>query len=558
MLLRKLGYALTILLFAFTARAENRPGSISGFVRSATGAPQMGAIVEVFTSASNSITVFTNERGFYAATGLLPGLYNVRVSVPSFLPSVRERLTLRSGATLLVNLTLSTIFQGLQVSPRSTVADDDDWKWTLRSVASRPVLRVFDPSGKASEKEKAQEPALRTSLAFLAGSDSDRYGGASDLNTHFLLEHSVSPQGTVAFGGNFGYGSSAPSALLTASYKHNLPNGSTPEVAFTFRRLAAPDPILRDAALAALSVRVSDSMSFGDVLELHFGSEMQTVQFMRRVNAALPFGTADIHLNPNTVLEYSYMSAVPEDSGEVDLKRTSEKVLDFSPRISIRGFNPALERLHHHEVSLAHRSGKNRVMVALYSDRVGDPALLGVGSASSENGEVLQNAYSGTFSYQGPDFSARGMRAVLQRKLTEDLTATLDYAYGGVLDLGTENVSLDSARSSMRRENRHAFSARMNGVIPASKTHWMTSYRWTGGRALTPVDMFNGSAGAAQPFLNVMVRQPLPGMPGHMEALLDLRNLLAEGYVPVIGQDGRTVYLVQSERAIRGGVAFTF
>jgi hypothetical protein len=28
--------------------------------------------------------------------------------------------------------------------------------------------------------------------------------------------------------------------------------------------------------------------------------------------------------------------------------------------------------------------------------------------------------------------------------------------------------------------------------------------------------------------------------------------------VPVLGQDGRTLYLVQSSRALRGGVAFTF
>ena len=29
-----------------------------------------------------------------------------------------------------------------------------------------------------------------------------------------------------------------------------------------------------------------------------------------------------------------------------------------------------------------------------------------------------------------------------------------------------------------------------------------------------------------------------------MEAMIDLRNLLAQGYVPVLGQDGQTVYLV--------------
>jgi len=37
-----------------------------------------------------------------------------------------------------------------------------------------------------------------------------------------------------------------------------------------------------------------------------------------------------------------------------------------------------------------------------------------------------------------------------------------------------------------------------------------------------------------------------------------VRNLLAQGYVPVVAQDGQTVYLVQSARCVRGGVAFTF
>ncbi len=45
---------------------------------------------------------------------------------------------------------------------------------------------------------------------------------------------------------------------------------------------------------------------------------------------------------------------------------------------------------------------------------------------------------------------------------------------------------------------------------------------------------------------------------GHMEFILDVRNLLAQGYVPVMGQDRHTLYLVQSARSARGGVAFSF
>ena len=73
--------------------------------------------------------------------------------------------------------------------------------------------------------------------------------------------------------------------------------------------------------------------------------------------------------------------------------------------------------------------------------------------------------------------------------------------------------------------------------------------------------MFNVSPGQADPFLNLFIRQPIPGtgfLPGHMEAVIDLSNLLAQGYVPMMGQDGRTVYLVQSARTVRGGLAFSF
>jgi hypothetical protein len=39
---------------------------------------------------------------------------------------------------------------------------------------------------------------------------------------------------------------------------------------------------------------------------------------------------------------------------------------------------------------------------------------------------------------------------------------------------------------------------------------------------------------------------------------VDVRNLLAQGYVPMWTPDGGTLYLVQSPRTLRGGLAFNF
>jgi hypothetical protein len=324
------------------------------------------------------------------------------------------------------------------------------------------------------------------------------------------------------------------------------------------------------ATLQALSVTSSDRIVLGNMLEMKLGSELQTIQFMGRVNALKPFGSIDLHITPNTVLEYQYATSVPnvgrEDRfGEDGFDSASSDLSETAPRMSIAGSFPAVERAHHQEVSISQRIGKNNVQVAFYADSLADPVLTGVGEMTpgemaAQSGEILPDVYSGTFSYQGNDHAARGMRVVLQRKLLSDLTATLDYAYGGVLDLSRPDVQLQDAREWIRGEQRQAVAAKFSGTVPKVKTRWIASYRYTGGRTLTPVDLFDTSAGQSDPYLNLCIRQPIPAslLARHMEILLDLRNLLAQGYVPVMGRDGRTLYLVQSARSMRGGVAFSF
>src|SRR5215475_5982372 len=110
---RKLGCVLVVLLAWASAHAANS-GVIAGTVKDASGAPQMGAVVEIFVSAAKvGTTVFTDSRGYYAANNLPAGTYQVKVSAASFLPSLREDVVLRSGAHLVINLTLNTLTDAL-------------------------------------------------------------------------------------------------------------------------------------------------------------------------------------------------------------------------------------------------------------------------------------------------------------------------------------------------------------------------------------------------------------------------------------------------------------
>jgi hypothetical protein len=562
---RKLGWLLLTVAFAVPAPASGKPGSISGFVRNANGTPQMGAMVEVFTSASQALTVFSDAQGHYSAA-LSPGTYQIKVSAPSYLPSLRENISLKAGASMVVNLTLNTIFEAIQLAPprQRAAQDEDDWKWTLRSMANRPILRVHDdgPMVVVSQQEKSGDArALKARVAFIAGSDAEGFGGAADMTTAFKIEHSLFSAGTLSFDGNVGYSSGTPATIVRTAYSHRMPDGSRPELALTVRRFATPDMVLRNAALQALALSVNNTATLGNLLEFNYGGELESIQFMGRVTAFRPFGSVDLHLSPNTVVEYRYATSEPNMRHAKGFDSAPADLSESGPRVSQTNSVPQLERARHQEVSVSRRVGKSSFQVAVYSDHISNAALTGAGEVSGGEGEFLPDVYSGTFNYNGGDLDTNGLRLVAQRKLSDNLTATLDYAFGGVLAL--DQVTTEwPVRGSLHTHRQHSLAAKLAGEAPRSHTRFLASYRWiNNGQALTPVDLFNASAGQTDPYLNVFIRQPIPGtrfFPGRMEALVDLRNLLAQGYVPVVTQDGSTIYLVQSARAVRGGLAFIF
>ena len=47
-------------------------------------------------------------------------------------------------------------------------------------------------------------------------------------------------------------------------------------------------------------------------------------------------------------------------------------------------------------------------------------------------------------------------------------------------------------------------------------------------------------------------------LPQGLEAVIDLQNLLAEGYQSFVSTDGQTLYLAQTPRTIQAGLSFSF
>jgi hypothetical protein len=570
---RKLG-CLTLVLFAVTAAAAADGGAISGYVKNSSGTPQMGAVVEVFTSAATlGATVFTDQNGFYLADHLPAGMYQIKVSAPAFMPSLRENISLREGARLLINVTLNTLADATKFLParRSSATEPDDWHWTLRSAANRPILRAVDSDNSSQDSSSLANPALgehpedrstRARVAFIAGSDADGFGSTGDVTTAFAFEKSMFASGTLSFHGDIGsstYGD--PAGILRASYAHDFGDASRPTVTLTYRRFATPGAAGENSPYAAMELNSSDRVAVSEAIELEYGAALESVEFAKRVNAFRPYGAVMIHLSPDWVIAYRYSTAEPDTRAAKGFDSAPADLSESGPRMALANGMPEVEHAQHQEISASRRFGRTSVQVAYYADRIRNLVLTGAGDPSSYSDDVLPDLYSGTFSYAySNDFNTNGMRVVVERKLLDQLTATLDYATGGAITADS-TINWQNLAQSMSTCRQHSVGAKIAGYLPSTGTRWIASYKWTSGTVISPVDAFNASPGQTDPFLSLFIRQRLPGtslIPAKMDALIDLRNLLAQGYVPIVGPDGRIVYLMQSARSLRAGLAFTF
>ena len=560
---------LVVLLGAALPVCAATSGSISGIVKSADGTPQMGVLVEVFAMGTlQPIVAFTGQAGSFQVPSVTPGNYRLKVTAASFLPSLVENVVIRSGGRAVINVTLNTLAEAIRFLPPRQLSDQDqdDWKWLLRSASNRPILRFDEDNGlilaTSAKCEHQESHSVSGKVAFVAGAQADGFGSAPDYGTSFDVRQALFSTDMLSFDGKVGNGNGQPAGVIRTAYRHQFATGDTPTIAVTLRHTAPPGSIAANA-LSSVAFTFSNTTNVGGLIDLTYGSEVQGVQFIRRISGVRPFATAGLHLGKNMVLEYRYATAEPASGFDRALDNGNDDQVVSTPRMSVVGYAPALERDRHQEISVSRKHGDTKVQAALFFDRVSNLALTGSGDVSSIASDVIPDVSSDTFTFNGGNLETRGFRLVAEHTFSRELTALLDYAFGGAVTAPDWNSagSWADLREALRVEDAHSVTAKLNGLIPESGTRWAASYKLTSSNAVTPVDLFNASPGHADPYFSFVIRQPIPGgsfIPGHVEAVLNVRNLLAQGYRPFLSPDGRTLYLVQSARAVRGGLAFTF
>jgi hypothetical protein len=164
----------------------------------------------------------------------------------------------------------------------------------------------------------------------------------------------------------------------------------------------------------------------------------------------------------------------------------------------------------------------------------------------------------------GPNFSSAGMLASVGHRLPGGNQLSVSYATGNALTMGESTAAdgpegLAQLLASAHPSYVQSYSISLSGTLDGSGTRWQASYRWQPESTITSVAPF--ALNATQPYLSIRLRQRLHSTgdgSGGLQALIDLRNLLAQGYRPYLLSDGSLLFFAQDQRGISGGLAFTF
>jgi len=541
-------------------------------VRDAAGTPQMGASVELISEAVGVAATrgfLTDTQGMFRGDKLAPGFYSVRVTLAGFLPTFEKHIRVTSNLTTVVRIELESMFASLDQlrrMPASSTAEVDDWKWVLRSAsAMRPVLEWVD-SGTLSastisgESGRPHVPRMRMEFTDGARRPTSASSIASSPATAVAYEQKLGGTSKMLFAGQVSYDGDAPAGGIATVWLPTGTLGAGPHTALVLReaRLGPVGPTFRGIRLDQ-----GGALAFGNRTTLRYGGEYVLVGLGAAASSLRPRAELDVRLNGDwsTALVFASLPNGPgpleaNDAQPGGALAAALNELDAFPALLWRQGRPVLQNGLHEEMSAERKIGtRGKVQVAGFHDDNRHVAVFGRGS-DLPTADYFQDNLSTSFAYDGGSASSWGTRAAFREKLDDDVELTAVYSFGGALAPSADEDDL--LRDALRHVQRHSLGAAISAKVPRLGTKVQAGYKWVSGVSVSSVDSYGESLFQMDPYLHLIVRQPLPRFAlGRWEAIADCNNLLAQGYVSTNSRDGRVV-LVPAFRSFRGGLSVQF
>ncbi len=576
--LRALGaLILTVMVSSFAAipaaaQAKPVPGKLAGVVRDAAGTPQMGASVELISEAVGMATahgLLTNTQGMFRGDKLAPGFYTVRVTLAGFLPTLEKHIRVASNLTTVVRIELESMFASLDQlrrMPASSTAEVDDWKWVLRSAsAMRPVLEWVDHdtlsvSAATSELGRPRAPKMR--MEFTDGARRPASASSVDSSPATAVAYDQKLGGTsrMILAGQVSYDSGTPAGGIATVWLPTGTLGAGPHTALVLReaKLGPEGPNFR-----GIRFDQGGAVALGNRTILQYGGEYVLVGLGAAASSLRPRAELNVRLTNDwsTALVFASMPNGPgpleaNDAQPGGALAAALNELDAFPALLWREGRPVLQNGLHEEISAERKFGTHgKLQIAGFHDDNRHVAVFGRGN-DLPVADYFQDYASTGFAYDGGSSSSWGTRLAFREKLDGDVELTAVYSFGGAL---TPSGDVDGLlRDSLRTAQRHSLGAGVSAKVPRLGTKVQAGYKWVNGITVSSVDSYGESLFQMDPYLHLMVRQPLPKFAlGRWEAIADCNNLLAQGNVSTNSRDGHVV-LVPAFRTFRGGLSVQF
>ncbi|HVB34487.1 MAG TPA: carboxypeptidase-like regulatory domain-containing protein [Patescibacteria group bacterium] len=541
---------------AAAAAATARGGRVGGIVL-AQGTPQLGANVIVTPEGrpGQPMRLETNRRGVFTSMPLLPGAYSVRVRLAGFLPAFESRILVAAGQITLLRIELGSLFSSVDRLSRDPIGSrrPAEWNWVLRSATiRRPVLRFShgrvtigaDP-GRNSHLSHGRAELIAGSLSSWSPADPQPLG-----STAFLYDHSFSPTSRLLIAGSVGYQHATASAVSatwvrSADAEGNTTNSTT--VIFRESQLGPGGPSFR-----GVEIDSRRKMRLGDRVEIDYGGQFVFAALGDTASAARPEARLRVKIDPAWTASLR-VSSSPASRGTPD----PSQALNIFPTPVESAGRLVFDRPWHEEIALDHpMKGRGALSAAIFHDSNAHTAIFGRGSLAGPN--TIADPYSDAFVYDGGSLGQWGARVGYTENLSSHWHASLVYAWSKTLAPGTGDLTTASLRDMIEGQHRVSVGGRVSGRVERTGTELAAAYQWIDGPILSRPDPFGAALYGIDPYLNISVRQPLPNFfCCRIVAIVDVRNLFAQGYVSLETGEGSAV-IIPAARAIRGGFAVQF
>jgi hypothetical protein len=555
-----------MLLLASGASAAASSAVVSGVVRDTQGVAQMGAMVQVLAAGSATVaTAFTDMYGRYRIANLVPGRYQVRATAALFVPATRGNLQLRTGMRATVNLTLSMLSDPAAWLPAERRKPDepgDDWRWTLRSAANRPILRMLGDGEVVSvsaPSEGSSGAQVRARVSAIGGDGGFGEGGVRNVVT---LDRVKDGSDLVVRGGVAAGPGGGQATELDAGYQSAAAFMGASRLVVSLA--SHPELVGSGDGAGVQTMRIASArkLQLGDAVDVEAGGTVYAIHTGGTALTTQPFLKVTVH--PGEVWAVRYRLATSRDVQGFD---GLDSIASDLPVAAMSGGRLCAESGNHQEIGVSRNAGRGLVEVAMYHDAIGRPAVGGTGAMSAADlaggagtSGVLVDTATGSFRFLGAGYTANGMSVAVSEPLTSSLWATLEVASGEALSMsGASAEELPGVAAGLHPETAEMAMAELKGEVLRSGTRLRASYRWQPQHLVTGVDPYEAAEDPA--YFSFYVRQALrwgDRLPPGLEATVDVTNLLAEGYQPFLSADGRTLFLAQSARTVQGGLSFTF